>query len=150
VHVSGITPALSPTARDATFHALGLAENAGTLRSVDVNYRLRLWEPEAAQDVLTDMVKHADIVFATLEETALSTASASSDPATAAESIARLGPELVVVKLGSDGAAAWHDGRVHRAPPVPTAVFSVACPGDCEGLPTHAEVKLLGGADVVR
>lgn len=46
----------------------------------------------ASRGVLADMVEHADIVFATLEEAALVTNATPADPATAATSIARLGP----------------------------------------------------------
>ena len=136
--------------------------------------------------VLADMVKQADIVFATLEEAALVTNVTPNDPSSAATSIARLGPRFVAVKMGAEGAVAWHDGRIHRAAPPPTAVVDpagagdafaagllaevarglsceqalatatstaavgVACPGDWEGLPTRADVDLVGAGDVVR
>ena len=112
------------------FDALEVAKSAGTLRSADVSYRSRLWQPAVSRDVLADMVEHADTAFATLEEAALVTNATSTDPATAAVSIARPGPQFVVVQLGRDGA--------------------VACPGNWEGLPTRSEVDLVGGGDVVR
>src|SRR5437763_3346161 len=42
-HVTGITPALSPTAAETTQEALVAARSAGLRTSVDLNYRAKLW-----------------------------------------------------------------------------------------------------------
>jgi len=44
-HVTGITPALSPSAADATAEALKAARAAGVRTSIDLNYRNKLWTP---------------------------------------------------------------------------------------------------------
>lgn len=123
LHVSGISPALSASAREAVFRALELARGLGTTTCVDLNYRVGLWSPGEARRVLTDMVKLADIVLATSEETALLTAMPATDPAEAAALLGRLGPRLAVVKRGADGAVAWDDGQTLKiaAPPVEVA-----------------------------
>ena len=178
VHLSGITPALSESARAATFRALEL----GTTTCVDLNYRSALWAVDEARPVLRDMVRHADVVLATQEEAALLTGLPRAD----AESLGRLGPRLAVVKRGAEGAVAWDDGCKRVVPPHRTQVLDptgagdafaaglladlargrtaeealetaaavaavgVACQGDWEGLPTRAELDQLQGADVVR
>ncbi len=43
VHVTGITPALSPSAAAAVAELMSRAREAGVLVSVDVNHRSRLW-----------------------------------------------------------------------------------------------------------
>ena len=43
LHVTGITPALSDTARAATLAAVRTASASGVQVSLDVNYRARLW-----------------------------------------------------------------------------------------------------------
>jgi 2-dehydro-3-deoxygluconokinase len=68
-HVSGITPALSPTAADSTLEAVRVAREAGVLVCVDLNYRARLWSQDRACEVMTDIARQTDILFATEEDT---------------------------------------------------------------------------------
>lgn len=68
-HVSGITPALSPSAAEATSEAVQRAKEAGALVSVDLNYRARLWTEAEAQKVMTPLVRQADILITTEEDT---------------------------------------------------------------------------------
>lgn len=116
VHVTGITPALSPSARDATFAAVDVARDAGVQVSVDLNYRAALWPPEGAAPVLRDLASRADLVFAGEDEAAMVLdAGAREARAGEAESLvaglARLGPRHAVVKRGRRGAVAVVDGE---------------------------------------
>jgi 2-dehydro-3-deoxygluconokinase len=130
LHLSGITPALSRSAREATFRALELATQAGQTTCVDLNYRSALWPPEEARPVLLSMVKHADIVLATQDEAALLTGLPTTDPREASASLGRLGPRLAVVKRGADGAVAWDDGCMRVVPPHRTQVIDPMGAGD--------------------
>jgi 2-dehydro-3-deoxygluconokinase len=64
LHVSGITPALSPPTRELTFEAVKAAKRYGCEVCFDVNYRSKLWGPEEAEAVCTPLAKMADIVIA--------------------------------------------------------------------------------------
>jgi 2-dehydro-3-deoxygluconokinase len=130
LHLSGITPALSHSARAAAFRALELATQAGHSTCVDLNYRSALWTTDEARPVLLDMVKQADIVLATQHEAALLTALPAADPHEAAESLGRLGPRLAIVKRGAEGAVAWDDGCRRVVPPHPTQVCDPMGAGD--------------------
>lgn len=130
LHLSGITPALSRSARAATARALELARRAGRTTCVDLNYRSALWTAGEARPVLLDMVRQTDIVLATIEEAALLTARPAVDPAEAAEALGRLGPRLAVVKCGAEGAVAWDDGRTRFVPPERAAVADPMGAGD--------------------
>jgi 2-dehydro-3-deoxygluconokinase len=130
VHLSGITPALSDSARAATFRALELAEQAGRTTCVDLNYRSALWTTDEARPVLLDMVERADIVLAGEEEAALVTGLPAADPLDAAELLGRLGPRLAVIKRGAAGAVAWDDGCKRVVPPHPTRVCDPIGAGD--------------------
>ena len=172
LHVSGITPALSAEAREAVFTATELAPRV----SVDVNYRARLWSPDEARAVLTDLAARADVLFAAEDEAELLTGSPDPGP------LARLGPSEVIVKRGADGCVAWCEGRPLSCAARPvravdtvgagdafaagyladrlagedfpaalrTAVtvgaFAVTQRGDWEGLPRRAELALLDQA----
>lgn len=66
VHTSGITPALSPSARAAQ-EALVAAPRPGRLVSFDLNWRPALWRgrEDEGRALLTDLAHRADIVFCT-------------------------------------------------------------------------------------
>ncbi len=68
-HTSGITPALSPSASDATLEAVAEAKSAGLLVSIDLNYRARLWSETEARLVMTELVRSADVLITTEEDT---------------------------------------------------------------------------------
>jgi 2-dehydro-3-deoxygluconokinase len=69
-HVTGITPALSETARAATAEALAAAKSAGVTVSLDLNYRAKLWTPEEAGRCLTEFMRSTDVLVTTEEDVA--------------------------------------------------------------------------------
>jgi hypothetical protein len=71
LHVTGITPALSDSARATVDHAVELARAAGVPVSFDLNYRSALWPPDRAAAVCRDLAARADIVFAGDDEAEL-------------------------------------------------------------------------------
>lgn len=103
LHVTGITPLLSESAREAVHAAIDRARAADVRVSFDVNYRSKLASPEVAGPILRAIAEKADVVFGGEEEFAILF-----PDATAAEAAARLrdaGCATTVVKLGPDGAA---------------------------------------------
>jgi 2-dehydro-3-deoxygluconokinase len=181
LHITGITPALSESARSAVFHAVETARAAGVPVSVDVNYRAKLWDRFDAAPVLRDLVTRADLVFASPSEAALFTG-----PGDPVRGLADLGPTEVIVMDGGRGCTALIDGEPHTVPARPvtvidpigagdafvagyladrlagatpaarlttaiaTGAFAVTVPGDCENLPTRADLTALTGTDVHR
>jgi 2-dehydro-3-deoxygluconokinase len=67
--VSGITPALSPTARKATVEAVKAAKACGCKVVVDLNYRKNLWSPEEANECMEPLMHDTDILSTTEEDT---------------------------------------------------------------------------------
>lgn len=108
LHLTGITPALSRSARDATLTAARDARSAGVAVCFDPNIRRRLAPEEEQVPVLRELAAHADLVLAG-EDEALLIAGADSVEG-AARWFLDAGATLVVVKRGSDGAWAT-DGR---------------------------------------
>ncbi|MET8149739.1 sugar kinase [Actinoplanes sp. NPDC049668] len=182
LHVTGITPALSGTARATVFHAVEAARAAGVTVSVDVNYRSKLWSSYDAAPVLRDLVSRAQVVFAGPDEAELVLGSGGSP----AERLAELGPDEAVIKDGARGCAALIAGERHAvkalevtvvdpvgagdafvagyladrlagagpaarlATAIAAGAFAVTVPGDCEGLPTRADLEsLLSATDNV-
>ena len=106
VHVSGITPALSRSAAEATDVLLQRACGAGVLRSFDVNYRPALWPTTAAAPILSGYAQHSDLVFVGRDEA--STLWGTTD----AQSIRALlgNAHELVVKDGGVGATVFPNG----------------------------------------
>jgi 2-dehydro-3-deoxygluconokinase len=115
LHVTGITPALSPSCLGAVEAAVDHARRTGTTVSFDVNHRSALWSDDEARPVLRRLAARSDVVFAGEDEGQLLIAG----PAGAAElarRIADLGPTEVVVKRGAAGALALVEGRQLEEP----------------------------------
>lgn len=180
LHVTGITPLLSDTARAAVQAAVERARDAGVSVSFDVNYRSALASPAVAGPILREIAERATVVFGGTEEFALMTPDA-------AESLLDEGVAQVVVKRGPDGAAVFTAHGATEAPgfaidPLDTvgagdafvagylsahleglditealvranACGAMAClvPGDWEAAPTRRELeRFLAGGDPVR
>ncbi len=102
VFASGISQGISQTAADAVFHAIAVARRNGVQIAYDTNYRPRLWPPTRAAAVMHAAVALSDIALPSLEDAELLTGL--SDPAAIADFYLRLGPRIVVLKLGAEGA----------------------------------------------
>jgi 2-dehydro-3-deoxygluconokinase len=68
LHVSGITAAISPSARDFLDALIDAAVSAGVAVSFDVNHRPSLWPAGDAADVLDGFARRADVVFVGRDE----------------------------------------------------------------------------------
>jgi len=67
-HFTGITPALSEESAHLTLCALEAAKRHGVTVSVDLNYRKKLWTPEKAQAVMTDLMQYVDVCIGNEED----------------------------------------------------------------------------------
>ncbi|MDI2132806.1 sugar kinase [Yinghuangia seranimata] len=145
LHVTGITPALSASARDAVDAAVAMS---GGLVSLDLNYRAALWPPEEAAPVLRGLVARADVVFATEEEArlVLGPGHTATPPHALAHALAALGPAQVLLKRGARGAVAVVGGVAYDAPVHRVAAVDPVGAGDAFAAGYLAE--LLAGADV--
>ncbi|MBR8538214.1 sugar kinase [Carboxylicivirga sediminis] len=75
LHLSGITPALSKNASEATLVAAQKAKAAGALVSIDLNFRGKLWKwddsksaRELAQETMRQILPFIDVVIANEED----------------------------------------------------------------------------------
>jgi 2-dehydro-3-deoxygluconokinase len=129
LHVTGITPALSTSAREATIEAMRIAAEAGVAVSLDPNIRRRLWpDLDAARQALLPLAEHADIVLLGHAEAAALTGQ--DNPAAAAQWLADRGVGVVAVKLGADGAIGLRDGTTYHGAPLPVRAADPIGAGD--------------------
>ena len=115
-HTSGITLGISESAAATAQMAAELAKAAGMLVSFDVNYRAKLWRPEAAHAACVDFMKLADIVFLPIRDA--HTVFGLEEPTDEAilQNLSRHSPHcLFVMTLGARGAIAIdRHGEVFR------------------------------------
>lgn len=124
LHISGITPALSSTAAaavDAVVERVRAASGLGSATpqadavpakvSLDVNLRRRLWTEAEAKAALRPLAARCDVVLGSIDELAIlggvadtTDAAREVEAESAADAVLELGAEVVVVKLGADGA----------------------------------------------
>jgi 2-dehydro-3-deoxygluconokinase len=67
-HTTGITPALSVSARECTREAIQAAKGAGLRVSVDLNFRRKLWSEREAQQTMRALMPMVDVVIANEED----------------------------------------------------------------------------------
>lgn len=134
VHLTGITPGLSASARQAVDRLLELARSAGASVSFDVNHRSRLWQGEDAGPVYRSIARCADILFASVDEVGLLlpgwSGGDAATAATAAEALAAAGHSHVIVTDGARGSAVTVDGVTTLGASVPVDVVDTVGAGD--------------------
>jgi 2-dehydro-3-deoxygluconokinase len=140
LHVTGITPALSRTARDAVLRAVAVARAAGLEVSFDPNMRLKLWSREQAQPVFRALAAQCTVLLPGLDEAEIML---DEPPGTLLDHVATeaglwevcarlhaLGPRIVALKLGEAGAAASDGTQIVRARPHQVRVVDPIGAGD--------------------
>ena len=64
LHWSGITPAISQSAADATLEAVSMAKIMGVTVSCDLNYRANLWQyGKRPADIMPELLPYCDVVL---------------------------------------------------------------------------------------
>lgn len=145
LHLTGITPALSDSAREATVWAARTAADAGIVVSLDANYRSKLWSRGAARAVLAPLAAAAQMVIASDDELDLldprpagGRSEARECEVRESEVIGRLleaGVAEVVIKRGARGAGAYTGADEFFEGPIPVSSLDTIGAGDafCAG-----------------
>ncbi len=119
LHLTGITPGLSPSCRAAVERAIDIAVAKGVTIVFDPNYRAKVWPPEEARPCLEAMMRRADHVLAGREDMIKLTGVAKD------KDILRylhgLGLSHVVLKTGVDGAVLSTPDGAEAIPGYPLA-----------------------------
>lgn len=129
LHVSGISQGISDTACDTVFAAIAISRAAGRLVSYDPNFRARLWPLSRARAVIHETCRQTDLVFPSLEEAQLLTGLET--PREIVAFYLGLGPKVVVLKLGTNGAMlATAEQGIQTYPPYRIVPIDTAGAGD--------------------
>jgi 2-dehydro-3-deoxygluconokinase len=107
LHVTGITPAVSKSAAEATMEAIKTAKSCGCKVSLDLNYRAKLWSRQEAGKTLSSMMDYVDILITTRGDTrTILDITAETDEALAAILLERYPFEVVAVSY-REGDMVW-------------------------------------------
>jgi 2-dehydro-3-deoxygluconokinase len=122
-HVTGITPALSPSAAETAREALAAARSHGVQISIDLNYRAKLWSQADAGRCMTALMEFCNVLITTEEDSERVLQISGKDYEDVAARLARRFPLQVVAITLRDNplvwknswtAIAWHDGKLFR------------------------------------
>lgn len=112
LYVSGISQGISASACDAVFAAIDIARRNGGMVAYDTNYRPRLWPPARAAAVMHAAMAQADYALPGMDDVAVLTGL--SEPEAILDFYLKLGPKVVALKAGEQGAwLATAEQRVH-------------------------------------
>lgn len=116
LHLSGITLGLSSSCYRIGVRAMEEARRRGATITFDVNYRQRLWTPQAAAEAVRSVAHLVDAVICTSEDARDLFGAGGAPEAALAVLSSDLGVRTAVLTLGAEGAIAAHGREVIRRP----------------------------------
>jgi 2-dehydro-3-deoxygluconokinase len=121
LHLTGITPALGPGAREVFQRLLQKARDTEVEVSFDVNYRAKLWEaPEAAAGI-EEACRAASLLLCSRDDAATLWGFTGDAESVLRQVEERFGAgKTIVMTLGSEGAAELRGGEYGEAPTFPS------------------------------
>lgn len=129
LHVSGISLAISASARETAFAAMARAREAGTLVSFDSNLRLKLWTLEEARAGIARAIGLCDLFLPSVDD--VTVLSGHADPDAIVDWSHGLGAKQVVLKLGPEGALVSDGQRRERVAGHHVPLVDATGAGDC-------------------
>lgn len=143
IHLTGITPALSPGCAEIVAQAVARAQEAGVVVSFDVNYRSKLWTAELAREHLLPLMQGVDLLFCS-DRDARTLFGCSGSPQQVVERlVAQTSARRAVVSLGERGVIGWDGDEFTRVPARPVEIVDRIGAGDA--LAAGVIHGLLGG-----
>jgi 2-dehydro-3-deoxygluconokinase len=128
-HVSGISQAISESACDSVFAAIGIARAGGAKVVYDCNLRPRLWPAARAAAVIRATIPMADYFLLSMED-ALALCGLQ-DPDAILGWCHGAGARVVALKLGADGVIASDSKRRERLAGIRIDCVDATGAGDC-------------------
>ncbi len=130
LHLTGITPALSPSCQDMVREALTRAKERGVAVSFDVNYRQKLWTETEARQTLLPFLQQSEITFCSVRDATKLFQCSGSMQEIAQGMLDQTHAHIVVITFGEQGAMLWDGTKWHHEPSVPTQILDRLGAGD--------------------
>lgn len=119
LHLSGITPALSPSCAEVVTELMRTAHANETRISFDTNYRAKLWSPQAAKQTIEKLLPLVDVLLCPLSDLEILFGLTGDGAEVAREIRVRYGVGAAVVTCGAEGSRACDDSGDFSAFPAP-------------------------------
>ncbi|MCB0006215.1 MAG: sugar kinase [Anaerolineales bacterium] len=112
LHITGITPAISPGALALTREIFARAKEHGCRISFDINYRSKLWSPAEANAALRPLLSSVDHFFCGIGDARGVLGCTGTPPEILEQLLALSGASTAVLTLGEDGLIGSEGGDV--------------------------------------
>lgn len=130
IHLTGITPPLSPACREIVFEAAHRAKERGVQVSFDINYRQKLWSTSDAAQTLLPLMQNVEILFCSQADAARLFDCVGSMQEVAAGMLELSQARHVVVTFSEQGALLWNGKEWLHEPARPTTIIDRLGAGD--------------------
>ena len=130
LHLTGITPALSPACHEIVTQAIQRAKECGVLVSFDVNYRQKLWSEANAAQTLLPLIQGVDMLFCGQADAKRLFHCTGSMHDIAEGMLALSHAKHVVVSFADQGALLWNGNAWLQEPAHPTRIIDRLGAGD--------------------
>lgn len=130
LHLTGITPALSPGCQQIVAEAQQRARQKGVAVSFDVNYRGKLWSAATAAATLLPLMQQVDLLLCSRRD-AHTLFGCDGPPQSIVEQLGnKTNARQIVVTLAEEGVTGWDGSAFHRQPAQPVQIVDRIGAGD--------------------
>ncbi len=130
LHLTGITPALSPSCLALVIEALKRAKQAKVPVSFDVNYRQKLWSDSDAVETIEPLIQGVELLFCSQADAERLFKCTGSSQEIAQAMLERSHARSAVVTFGEQGALLWDGKKWQHEPARPTQILDRLGAGD--------------------
>jgi 2-dehydro-3-deoxygluconokinase len=130
LHLTGITPALSPSCREITIEALRQAKERDVPVSFDINYRQKLWPETDAAKTLLPLVQKVELLFCTQADAIRLFKCHGTLREIAQGMLERSQARNIIVTFGEQGALLWNGKEWQHEPSRQTHIVDRLGAGD--------------------
>ena len=130
LHLTGITPALSPSCSEIVGEAVQRAKQRGVLVSFDVNYRQKLWGESEAQQTMLPLIRQADLAFCSQADAIRLFGCTGSIQETAQQLLDQIQVPALVTSFGAEGILCWDGTSWQYEPARQTQIIDRLGAGD--------------------
>jgi len=130
LHLTGITPALSPSCQEIIIEAVSQAKQRGIKVSFDVNYRQKLWSETEAEKIVAPLMQDVEILFCSMNDAMRVFRCNGTAQEVASQMLERSQARYLVLTVGKDGALLWDGEKWIHEPSRATEIIDRLGAGD--------------------
>jgi 2-dehydro-3-deoxygluconokinase len=130
LHLTGITPAISPSCHQIVSTAIHKAKERGIPVSFDVNYRKKMWSESEAGKTIAALFQGAELVFCSRLDAQRLFNCDGTDQEIGQTMLERSKARYVVITIGEQGAILWNGKEWLHEPARPTQIIDRLGAGD--------------------